>query len=389
MRPRVHLHLNHGRSLDSWRSAYESGAVFEPSPYGYLAAERYVELTWSVDHAESPVVRLLRRGIAFLLGFDLVHAWRNRGAIAAAEVVWTHTEKEYLAIALLERLGRVPHRPMIAQSVWLWDRWRKAGPVRRALYRRLLARVEVTTVHSPLNAELGTRALGRAVRLVPYGVGPLAVLPAPKRTPGASLRVLAVGHDIDRDWESLAAVADARPDWRILVLSRRRSAARLATPERPNLTVRPASGVAELLEAYTDCDVVAVPLRDNVHVSGMTATLEAVVQGRPLAATDTGGLRELLGEHAAWARVGDPASLADAIADAASRGPEAVAAARDHVRDAGLTLDDFVHRHVLLTAELLGVPRPDDASRTDRPEASAIARVVDVDPGWAAAGFPG
>ena len=35
------------------------------------------------------------------LGFDLIHTWRNRAEMLRSDVIWTHTEQEWLSAALM------------------------------------------------------------------------------------------------------------------------------------------------------------------------------------------------------------------------------------------------------------------------------------------------
>ena len=67
-----------------------------------------------------------------------------------ADIIWTHTESQYLAVAAVLLL-RGAKTKLLGQTVWLMDRWRSIDPLRRALYRRLVQRVDVLTFHSPAN----------------------------------------------------------------------------------------------------------------------------------------------------------------------------------------------------------------------------------------------
>ena len=58
-------------------------------------------LNYAQDTSESAPVRFMRRGLKAALGFDFIHAWRNRHAILQSDVIWTHTEQEHLAVALV------------------------------------------------------------------------------------------------------------------------------------------------------------------------------------------------------------------------------------------------------------------------------------------------
>src|SRR4051812_30187930 len=70
--------------------------------YGYGHAQAHMDIVYSSDHAEGRWQGVVRQALKQALGFDLVHAWRNRDAFNRADIVWTHTEKEHLAISVLK-----------------------------------------------------------------------------------------------------------------------------------------------------------------------------------------------------------------------------------------------------------------------------------------------
>jgi glycosyltransferase involved in cell wall biosynthesis len=349
----VYVHLDHGRSPTSWRRAYDRGTVFEPSPYCYAEASAHVDLQFSHDHAEGRLHSVVRRGLKVVLGFDVWHAWRNRDRAAAADVVWTHTEREHLALAFLCRLGLLPDLRILGQSVWLWDDWARLSWPRRAAYRWMLEAVTVHTTLSPVNAGVASRSIGKPALFVPFGVVELPTAPDRPETPGNCIRVVAPGNDKHRDWPQLLEVARRAPDIEVQVLSRRRAARRLAREGLPNVGVRQASSVADILACYTDADVVVVPLHPNGHASGITVALEGLMVGRPVVVTRVGGIEDYLGEYAEYAEPGDPTSLEAAIRRASKLDSLAVREARAYLHTSGLTLSDYVGRHLELTRALL------------------------------------
>ncbi|WNM25341.1 glycosyltransferase [Demequina capsici] len=356
--PTVHVHLNHGQYPTPDPAPF--GPQY-PGPYGYGDAGLWFTMRHSTDAPESRLVSTIRQGMKLILGFDLLHAYRNRAAIAAADIVWTHTEKEHLAIGALKRAGLLRRDlPVIAQSVWLWARLERWDPVRRRVAGRLLSTSTVHTVHSPVNLEAAARDFPDSARLVPYGI-PLRTeaREAAARTPGRRPRVVAPGNDRDRDWEVLGEAAALRPGLDVVVLSKRRRARRLAA--HANVTVRQAHGSAGMRKEYADADVVVVPLAENDHASGATTVLQALSSGLPLVVTRTGGIELYAGDVAEYCEPGDAASLADAIDRAYARADDALGA--EHMTSSGLTQLDFVARHVLLTRAILaGEPLPDEAS---------------------------
>jgi hypothetical protein len=94
-------------------------------------------LEYSQDHDEGHVVRWGRVALRKLLGFDLIHVWRNRSSIFEADVVWTHTELENLGVlGLFRLLGRRRRPKLVANCVWLFDRWSRLSWAKRFLYRK-------------------------------------------------------------------------------------------------------------------------------------------------------------------------------------------------------------------------------------------------------------
>ncbi|KLU27585.1 hypothetical protein EOS_03450, partial [Caballeronia mineralivorans PML1(12)] len=89
----VHVHLYYGVDPSRYRKDENVGCL-----YGYHYAEsESMALSYSQDHPEGRVLRTIRRGLKAFLGCDLIHAFRNRAALLEADVIWTHTEREYLS----------------------------------------------------------------------------------------------------------------------------------------------------------------------------------------------------------------------------------------------------------------------------------------------------
>ena len=370
--PRVFVHLDQGRSPSSWQQAFARGLVFEEWPYGYQWASPHVDLVYSVDAAEGAVGRFLRRAQNVILGFDLRHAWRNRAGLTDADVIWTHTEHEHLAVALLKKLRVIRRVPLLGQSVWLWDSWPTYGLLRRRFYRWLLSAVDEHSTLSSDNAAYASTVLDTRVHAVPFGIEPAFVVPPRDQRSTTRIRVVAPGNDRHRDWAGLAEVSRRHPDLDIVVLSVRRKPRRLVCSRNPNFRVRAAADIGEMIEAIADADVVAIPLLESRHASGITVGLEALAAGRPVAMTDTGGVHDYFPAQVCWAEPGNPESMAAAIRTAASlAGDEAALEAnRAWLSAAGLLARDYAYRHVLLTALMLG--------RLDEEGAAAISRFAPV-----------
>lgn len=157
-RPRVAIVLRHGLAPGAWRERFDRGDTWDRTPYGYDRAESDFELVWTEDLPERAFGRFWRGLLRRLFGFDFVHVWRNRAILRTVDVVWTHTEREHLAVALLKRLGRHYDFASVAQSVWLWDNWSDHSRVRRAFYASLLRTHDVEVLLSRLNRDVSDRS---------------------------------------------------------------------------------------------------------------------------------------------------------------------------------------------------------------------------------------
>ncbi|MET0382944.1 MAG: glycosyltransferase [Burkholderiaceae bacterium] len=381
---KVFVHLAHGTDAATWRARLADGRVLgvnEDSPYGYaLARDAGCTVEFSRDAPESRPLRVLRLGLRRLLGFDAIHVARNRRAIAAADVVWTHTECQTLAVLLLLKMHRRgAARPrLIGQSIWLFDAWPGLSRPRRALYRWLLGNADVLTVHSPMNLAI-VRAALPTVRseLVRFGIGSAAPLPARiPRTVGAPIQLLSVGNDRDRDWPTLIAAVARDARFALTIVSTTIPRALLAAAPRTRV-VHPEDNAA-LYALYAQADLAVVPLKPNRHASGATAVQEAVLLGVPVVCSGTGGLDAYFdAREVRYVDAGDPADLGRALAEFAER-PQALAefaanARRRFASDHGAAR--FVARHVELSRELLGPPRSDRRrSAEDGPGSSVTKR---------------
>ena len=106
-RPRIAVIVRYGLNPNAWEERHRRGEVADRTPYGYHLAESAFDLEWSTDRIEGATARWWRMTAKRVLGFDFIHVWRNRDAIARADAVWTHTEREHLAV-----LATMPSRPV-------------------------------------------------------------------------------------------------------------------------------------------------------------------------------------------------------------------------------------------------------------------------------------
>jgi glycosyltransferase involved in cell wall biosynthesis len=356
----VHVHLFYGADPRFYRKGENIGCL-----YGYHHAESpEMALTYSRDEPENRFVRLARRGLKAVLGFDFIHTWRNREEILNADVVWTHTEQEHLSAALLLLLkGRGRAAPMLlSQSIWLFDKWPSFGALRKYVYSKLLARADVLTTHASENAQLARGYVKRDVEQVFYGINPRD-FPLQEPTawqPSTPVRIGAIGNDRDRDWESLVQAFRQNPAREVRIATRRRVSKAL---HASNVKIAPAVGLKAARELYDWADVIVVPLRPNSHVSGITVVLEAVALGKPVIVSDVGSLRDYFGpEHVFYVPPHDVAALQrtlDAIVENPALALERAQAASRHFAARDYTTRQFALQHVRITQDFLRMRRAD------------------------------
>jgi len=297
---RIFVQLGRGFGAREWEQRWSKGAIpgiNERLPYGYYhAADSSFRIDYSEDHAETWPSKVVRLGLRRLLGFDLVHAWRNRRMILGADAVWTHTEFEHLAaLALLRSFRFRPKPKMIAQSIWLFDRWRGLSTTKRWLYRTLLKHADVLTVQSPANLMVLRRLLPRIrSELVLYGTDISDLRPAKLRNEHNPTRIVALGNDMHRDWNTLIAAVDGWPGCEVRIGSTRLGLRRLAGKQ---VSIVPVRSAREAKDLYAWGEIAVVPLERNLHASGVTVISEAVVSGLPVVCTRTGGLSAYFSEQ--------------------------------------------------------------------------------------------
>ena len=243
-----------------------------------------------------------------------------------------------------------PRRRFASGVIWLTDMVQRGHKperlidvLRAADDLWVLSRAQV----EPLQELVG--AGGPRVTAVPFGIDAqfFTAQPFPDRP-----RIVSVGNDRDRDpqtlFRALALVHARRPEAELLVQS--------SAPGAPEgVRVLERMSHRELRDLYASATVVATATRPNLHVSGMTVTLEALATGRPVVNTDTPGMAQYVteGETGHLVPVGDAESMADrlvALIDDAERAAEMGMAGRAAVEASFTTAIMCAHlAEILLT----------------------------------------
>ena len=169
----AHVHLKYGLDVARYRQKSLRGEVPDVTPYGFHHAESMGwRLTYSVDKPETFLSNFVRRALTRLLGFDILHAYRNRKLITSADIVWTMEEVQFLAVcALPVLLPRTKRIRLIAQTVWLFNKWNTFSSMRCAMLRKLLLRADALTFHSRQYLDIVRQLVpGSEPMLLPFGI---------------------------------------------------------------------------------------------------------------------------------------------------------------------------------------------------------------------------
>ncbi|MEN0107824.1 MAG: glycosyltransferase family 4 protein [Pseudomonas sp.] len=363
-RPIAFVLLAHGFGAKTWNSRFHAGKIIglnEEYAYGYHHAEKDgFDVRYSEDLHEGLFSKLVRFAFRALLGFDAVHAWRNRAAFFAADVVWTHTESLSLAAALLCRLHRRKPRPkLILQSVWLCDQWEQLSRFKRRLYRALLSQADILTFLSPLNAQKAQAIFpDKRCEFVRFGIA--SSRPQPPRAPRSTgvVRLLSLGNDRHRDWTTLVEAARGLPDTNLVIVSG--TAPKYLVNGTANCSITTPRQNSELDALFASADIIVVPLTENLHASGITVVEEAIVKGLPLVVSDVGGLRGYVGDDDVWyVPPHNSQALREVISQVISDPQAALAkasAAQKTLKRNGLSSLAYAAEHARLSRQLLGLP---------------------------------
>jgi len=364
LRPRrikVFVHLVHGFGAQRWSEAWAKGkmpGILDKLPYGYYhAADDQYNIEYSEDAPENRVTRFIRLALRRALGFDLLHAWRNRLGLREADIVWTHTELEHLGVLFLWRLTKPESRPkLIAQSVWLYDRWNDFSAPKRWLYKTLLGHADILTVLSPDNLVRARELFPNTpAEFVHFGIDSAAITLAVRRIRHEPLRVLSLGRDMHRDWDTLIQAIKLCGDCHLRIAATQ-NAPRLSA-QSGKIELIKATTAREILDLYAWTDIVVLPLRANLHASGITVLAEAALSGVPVIASDTGGLRSYFSDREVkYVPVGDVLALRQAIsalADDDSVRFSLARAAQERILSDDLSSKAYAMRHREISDRLL------------------------------------
>ncbi|MEO0550330.1 MAG: acyltransferase family protein [Pseudomonadota bacterium] len=358
---KVFAHLAHGQDVVAWEKMYNDGVLVginDPTPYGYGRANRMgCEISFSEAATGSKFYALIRLILRVLLGFDYIQARHNAKRAMDSEIIWTHTESQFLAMAMVFALrGKDKPRPLLlGQSVWLFDKWPKLDPIRKAFYRYLINYVDILTVHSPLNLERARDLFpDKRVELVRFGI-PTEALKTPELRQNKPHRIICVGNDRHRDWQTAIDAFKDEPDIDVKIFSTKTNP-KLADGI-DNVEIRGVKNDAELKAELSTASLMVLPLKPNLHASGATVLQESAIFGIPVIASHVGGLDAYFdAEAVTYVPHGSPEALKLAAMDllnAPERALTQALKAHARVKSGAIGADAYVMDHVRLSRELL------------------------------------
>jgi glycosyltransferase involved in cell wall biosynthesis len=372
----VFVHLGRGFGARQWGKRWAEGRIIginERLPYGYFrAAADGCAIVYSEDKIENRLERFFRRGLAFIVGVDVVHAWRNRKGIHNSEIVWTHAEQQYLAVLILFRILFWKRRPkLIAQSVWLFDRWQSLSSVRRWFYTKLIAKADMLTVLSPENLKVA-RALFPYVRseFVLFGINADEFASVKKEKVHDPVRILSLGNDPHRDWQVLIRAIKDFSACYLKIISWKLNKKKIYNCnniEIVDLHLNHTIANKIFLDTFYWADIVVLTLRPNLHASGITVLQEAAIRGVPVICSNIGGLKAYFSdEEVYFIPHGDPLEIQKAITKLAGDDKLRWALAeraQARMKTGGLNSRSYARRYAEISRELLA-REPPPAART-------------------------
>ena len=371
---RVFVHLSVAYSLRIWQNSLNNGKLIginDRLPYGYYrAGEDGCQIVYSDSKVERPLERSIRLRIKSITGVDIVHAWRNRKGIYESDIVWTHTELEYVAVLLLFHVLFWKPRPkLIAQSVWLFDQWPGWSVMKRWVFSRLIAKADMLTVLSPENLKVA-RTLFPHIRseFVAFGVNADELASLKKEKIHHPVRILSLGNDPHRDWQLLIQSVKDLPDCHLKIASWKLN--KEVINHCCNIELLEIDSQHKLLSTYEWADFVLLTIKPNLHASGITVLQEAAVLGTAVICSDTGGLKSYFSdEEVFFIPHGDPLEIHKAITKLAGDDrlrQDLAERAQARMTTGGFNSRSYARRHAELSRELLArEPVPPARSGTD------------------------
>lgn len=276
-----------------WERKFHAGIGADSSPWGFAHARQFGhEVTFSRGRRRY----LPERAVRWFTGCELVQAFVHRKQLAAADGIFTHTEREGLAAAIVLRLMGARRPVLQGNFLWLLYKFNQKPWWQRWLARWAMERIDIPTCNAMPNIAAGEAVGIGNVRYVPYGISTDS-FPITAPTERSGNLISSIGRDEARDWQAIVALAEAMPDMHFRVAI---GDAVVTLADIPNVEVRRTNGVTETNALYDQSRMVVLPLLPNFHASGITVMLEAVARGVPVVAGLQGGLDDYFSADEVW-----------------------------------------------------------------------------------------
>ncbi|MEN0128921.1 MAG: glycosyltransferase family 4 protein [Brevundimonas sp.] len=301
--PQVTLAFGSGLDVATWPERHAAGEVPDVWPYGLDKLGRSGAAVDTVSLPEPSRAQVAAARARRML---------RSGARTPAEprrigVAWDeHVARRMLVLA--------PRPEMFSGAIWVSDLLARdlRDPV-AARQLKVLSAMDGVYVNSRAQVDVLAGALGPSgpkVDYFPFGIDGDFFRPSPY--PDRPL-VVSFGGDRDRDpetlYEALALVHEAAPEAEIVIQSRSQA------PLPAGVRLVPRMSHRDLAQLYARASVVVVATRHNLHMSGLTVSLESMASARPVVITETPGADDYFsdGETAHLARCGDAPGIAGKV----------------------------------------------------------------------------
>ncbi|WP_028987331.1 glycosyltransferase family 4 protein [Thermicanus aegyptius] len=346
--------------LDDWREKYKQDMMNDPLPYGYQWAEddnlsiTYIEAD-SFEKRWFSRIPILKKIYPFLsLPFKV-----NRN-----DIIWTHYDKDALAIALYKKIPILKHRmpKQISCFVWLLDNYREYKPLKKKIISWLLKSIDKIIFHAKTEKNLFKNYFGidsKHLQYVPFGINISSysegdIIPLDVPTPF----VLSVGTDKHRDLDMLVEIANHFEGKINFIFATANISFAHEMREHKNITVVKAN-LKEIRWLYENSILVIVPLKYNEHVSGCTTVLETAARRKPIIITKVPGMDDYVldRETGFMVEVGDKKGFITAIEDLLNNPGKRKymgETAFQYIQEKQFTTKRWANDHKKITYELIG-----------------------------------
>lgn len=275
-------------SIEQWERRHSAGDVPGRWPYGLDALSAFADVRPVPLPIPGPLTKARARvGIGPRLVRD------------ALGLTWDENTAWRMSTA-------APHATQASGVIWLTDTAARGGEL--GSLPRTLSRCAALWVLSEAQiAPLRAIVPGPQIGYVRFAIDHDFFIPRPLPE---TLRVVSVGGDRDRDADTLYRAFEiihaAMPQVELVA----QTSSSLAPPA--GVTVIRHLPHVDLRDLYASATVVMIATRANLHVSGMTVSLEAMATGRPVTITRTPGMDDYVAHDRTGllSAVGDPDALA-------------------------------------------------------------------------------